>query len=93
MLDLCHLAANSLQPRTMKHADTVPTASLALRAEKFRMHENSRIFVRAHFLPLTKVGHRWVRRPPGTRDLARVFDTDPPEAESNELGRQIPQRR
>src|SRR5262245_23866376 len=91
MLALRHLAANSLQPRTMKHADAVPTASLALRAEKFRTHENSRVFGPAHFLPLTKVGHRWVRRSPGTRDLARVFDTDLPDAESDEPGRQIPQ--
>src|SRR5262249_30203459 len=93
MLDLRHLAANSLQPRTMKHADAVPTASLALRALKFRMHENSRVFGLAHFLSLTKVGHRWVRRSRGTCALARVFDTDPPEAESDEPGRKIPQHR
>src|SRR5262249_50052302 len=93
MLDLRHLAANSLQPRTMKHADAVPTASLALRALKFRMHEYSRILVPAHFLPLTRVGHGWVGRPPGTRALAGASDTDPPEAESDEPGRQIPQHR
>src|SRR5262249_43950445 len=93
MLDLRHLAANSLQPRTMKHDDAVPTASLALRAEKLRMHEYTRILVAAHFLPLTKVGHRWGRRSPGTCDLARVFHTDPPEAESDEPGRQIPKHR
>jgi hypothetical protein len=36
---------------------------------------------------------RLVRRSPGTSDLARVFDTGPPEAESDEPGRQIPQHR
>src|SRR5262249_16303470 len=64
MLDLRHLAPNSPQPRIMKHADAGPTESLALRAQKLRMHENSRVFVLASFLPLTKIGHRWVRRPP-----------------------------